>query len=96
MASHSTANFIGPDRPCWHCRWFVAMTGSDNAFCGNPTCSRGGALAHHGCVQWEREPFVDDSDVPPAPVSLLQAWLMSPADLPERARVIAMLRKASG
>jgi hypothetical protein len=52
--------------PCWHCRYFEAMTYRGIvALCSNPACSRVRSSPEHGCSCWEREPGSDDEPGPP-------------------------------
>ena len=48
-------------RPCWHCRWYVGLTGGGTAaLCSHPRCCRVRSWPATGCGCWERLPGVDD------------------------------------
>lgn len=55
------------DRPCWHCRHYVAMLSCGAAACSLENAARVRSQPERGCSAFEREPGADDEDRRPEP-----------------------------
>lgn len=54
------------ERPCWHCRDFVALVaGGVHAMCVGKHGRHVEANPARGCTWWQREPGIDDEPGPP-------------------------------
>ena len=90
--SHSTSNYSGEGRPCWHCRYFTTMLCYGSAAgCALANAAAIRSMPASGCSAFEREVGADDEPGPPGGDGAGRRSLAPPQGPPTLAAPVARL-----